>query len=142
MKTLVAILAWAGCAGSAFAGECPVDKTQPSKKIEGPSAPANLTDTVISSIDLEAYGSPGKKLRMRKLVIKPGGVVALHGHAARPADTYVVTGQITEYRSTCTTPILHKAGEAIAEQGDITHWWKNNSRRTAVLISTDILPPQ
>jgi quercetin dioxygenase-like cupin family protein len=142
-KSMIAAIALAACAPAAFAGECPAGQTQPSKiDANAPSMPSKVTDTVIASIDLGAYGSAGKALRMRKLVVKPGGIVPLHAHNERPANIYVVSGQITEYRSTCAAPILHKAGDVTAESGNLSHWWKNNSRRTTVLISADILPPQ
>ena len=57
-------------------------------------------------------------LRMRKLVVQPGGIVPWHEHAARPANILVVEGSITEYRSNCKVPIEHKAGDVVAEFGD------------------------
>ncbi len=126
----------------AFAGECPAGKTGVDVTPPGPMAPDRVTDTVISSIDLgEGYGIPGRALRMRRLVIEPGGVVPWHSHEARPASIYVIKGQVTEYRSTCSVPILHKKGEVVAESGATSHWWKNESRQRAILISSDILPP-
>lgn len=102
-----------------------------------------MTDEVIASIDLgQGYNIPGRALRMRHLVIAPGGVVPWHAHTERPANIYVVEGRVTEYRSTCSTPIEHRAGEVVAESGATSHWWRNNSRRRVVLISADILPPQ
>ena len=56
-------------------------------------------------------------LRLRKLVVQPGGVVPWHEHAARPANILVAEGSITEYRSTCKVPIEHKAGDVTAEFG-------------------------
>ena len=57
------------------------------------------------------------------------------------AKNYIVKGEITEYRSTCAVPIRHRAGDVVAEQGETSHWWRNNSGRRAVLISADIPPP-
>ncbi|HJS80382.1 MAG TPA: hypothetical protein VJ748_07125, partial [Vitreimonas sp.] len=54
---------------------------------------------------------------------------------------YVVSGAITEYRSTCAVGVLHRAGDVVAEQGDVSHYWRNNTGRRAVLISADIPPP-
>jgi hypothetical protein len=58
----------------------------------------------------------------------------------RPANIYVISGSITEYRSTCSVPIEHKAGDVTAEFGALSHWWKNNTKRPTVLISADMLP--
>jgi quercetin dioxygenase-like cupin family protein len=127
----------------ANAGECPADKVGANATPPGPSMPANVTDNVIASIDLgNGYNIPGRALRMRRLEIKPGGVVPWHSHDARPANIYVVRGSVTEYRSTCAVPIVHRKGEVVAESGATSHWWRNNGWRTAVLISADIPPPE
>jgi quercetin dioxygenase-like cupin family protein len=143
MKTLTtAALAALGLslASVAHAGECPADKTGPNLTPPGPMAPANVTDTVISSIDLgDGYQIPGRALRLRRLEIKPGGVVPWHSHEARPANIYVVRGSVTEYRSTCAVPITHRKGDVVAEAGATSHWWRNNGWRTAVLLSADVL---
>ncbi len=128
-------------AAPAFAGECPAGKVGVDVTKPGPMAPAGVTDTVIASIDLKDYGFAGRALRMRRLVVMPGGVVPWHSHGERPANILVVSGAITEYRSTCAVPILHKAGDVTAESGNLSHWWKNNTKKPAVLISSDILPP-
>lgn len=126
----------------ARAGECPAASVKEGATQPGPSAPKGVTDTLISSIDLgQGYGIPGRALRERRLVIEPGGIVPWHGHGERPANIYVLEGQVTEFRSNCAVPIVHKKGEAVAEQGTIFHWWRNDSGRKAVLLSSDILPP-
>jgi quercetin dioxygenase-like cupin family protein len=128
--------------GSASAGECPADKVMAGATQPGATQPLKVTDTVIAAIDLDDYKIAGRQLRLRKLVIEKGGVVPWHEHNVRPANIYIVSGSVTEYRSNCAVPIVHKAGEVIAEHGDIAHWWKNTGRTKAVLLSADILPPQ
>ncbi len=129
-------------APAAFAGECPAGQAGVNALADAATMPSRVTDDVIASIDLgQGYNIPGRNLRMRRLVIEPGGVVPLHSHVERPANIYVVQGEITEYRSTCTVGVTHRAGEVVAEQGDVSHWWRNNSRRRTVLISADIPPP-
>ena len=148
--TISRILVTAAVATASFlaatpsnAGECPADKVGVNVTPPGPTMPRDVTDTVISSIDLsQGYHIDGRQLRMRRLVIKPGGIVPWHGHAARPANIYVVSGAVTEYRSTCAVPITHRMGEVVAESGETFHWWRNNTRSTTVLLSSDILPPQ
>lgn len=125
----------------AIAGECPADKVGVDVTPPGPSAPTGVTDTVIASIDLgNGYNIAGKTMRMRRLVIMPGGIVPWHSHTERPANIYVISGAITEYRSTCSVPLQHKAGDVTAESGSLSHWWKNNSKHKTVLISADIVP--
>ncbi len=139
---VLALAAAALIAAPAFAGECPAGKAGVDVTPPGPMVPSLVTDTVIASIDLgEGYDIPGRALRLRRLVIEPGGVVPWHSHEARPANIYVIKGQVTEYRSSCSVPIIHKKGEVVAESGATSHWWKNESRHRAILISSDILPP-
>jgi quercetin dioxygenase-like cupin family protein len=75
-------------------------------------------------------------------VIAPGGVVPWHDHKVRPANIYVVSGEIVEHRSTCLVPIVHKAGDVTEEFApNLAHWWKNESKKPVELLSADILPP-
>jgi quercetin dioxygenase-like cupin family protein len=69
--------------------------------------------------------------------VAPGGEVAWHNHDERPALIYIVSGKITEYASTCSVPIEHDAGD-LSVESHLSHWWKNNSDKPAVLISADI----
>ncbi len=135
------MLALAGASGSAFAGECPADKVKEGAVTSGPDKPVGVTDTVIASIDLAPKGDnfKGQMLRMRKLTIEPGGIVPWHEHSKRPANIYVISGTIEEYRSNCLVPIVHKAGDVTAEFGKgLAHWWKNTSTEPVVLISSDL----
>jgi hypothetical protein len=49
---------------------------------------------------------------------------------------------MTEYASSCSVPIVHKAGEVAKETSQTSHWWKNTDTENAVLLSTDILHDQ
>jgi quercetin dioxygenase-like cupin family protein len=121
LKTAAAacVAAIALSAAPAFAGECPADQVGANALPDAATMPARVTDDVIASIDLgNGYGVPGRNLRMRRLVVEPGGVVPLHSHSERPANIYIVKGEVTEYRSTCRVPIQHRAGEVVAEQGE------------------------
>lgn len=131
-------------AGTALAGECPADQIAEGGMTSGETMPKDVTDEVISSIDLSSKGDgwTGSMLRMRKLVIQPGGVVPWHSHDARPANILVVEGSVTEYSSNCKVPIEHKAGDVTAEFGNLSHWWKNNGQVATVLYSADILSPE
>jgi len=130
-------------AGQAQAGECPAGQMAQDALTTGEMMPKDVTDEVLSAIDLSARGDAwkGSQLRLRKLVVMPGGVVPWHSHETRPANIVVVSGAITEYRSNCKVPIEHKAGDVAAEFGALSHWWKNNGSEPAVLYSSDILAP-
>ena len=143
LKTAAAacIAVFALSAAPAFARECPANEVAANPLADAPTAPDRVTDDVIASIDLTGrYGVTGRNLRLRRLVVEPGGVVPLHSHADRPANIYIVDGEITEYSSACAVGITHRKGDVVAEQGELSHWWRNNSRRRAVLLSADIPP--
>jgi quercetin dioxygenase-like cupin family protein len=130
-------------APAAFAGECPADKVVAGGDGAKPvtAAAKGVTDTVIASIDLakETIGVKDRQFRMRRLVIKSGGVVPWHSHGDRPALIYIVSGEVTEYSSSCAVPIIHRAGEVAPETHVTSHWWKNTGTQTVVLISADLL---
>jgi len=93
----------------------------------------------LGAVDLgKEINVEGRQLRTRRLVVQPGGIVPLHSHAGRPALIYVVSGQITENRSSCAVPILHKAGDVAREADSISHYWVNKGKVPAVLLSSDV----
>ncbi len=124
----------------AHAGQCPAGKVTADGQKAGATAHKDVAEKLLGQIDLskEKVAVAGHLLRMRQLDIKPGGEVAWHSHADRPALIYVVSGTITEYASTCQVPIVHTAGELSIEQGGLSHWWKNTSNKPVVLISADL----
>jgi len=128
-------------ATAAGAGECPADKIGNNPLKDAATAPAGVTDNVLTSIDLakEAVKLNDRMFRLRRLDVQPGGIVPMHSHGDRPALIYIVSGTITEYSSNCTVPIVHKAGEAAMESVGLTHWWKNTGNEVAVLTSADLL---
>lgn len=139
----VVVAAAALCAPTfALAGSCPAGKSGVDVRKPDATPAKGVTDTVIASLDVakEPIHIPGRALRMRRLVIEPGGVVPWHSHGDRPAIIYVEKGEVTEYASTCSAPIVHKAGEATPEMHDTSHWWRNTGKGTAVLLSADLFP--
>lgn len=127
-------------ASAAHAGECPADKMKSGARTSGEMAPKDVTDEELSSVDLgqEIAGLDHRRLRFRKLVIQPGGVVPWHDHTDRPALILTASGEITEFRSDCSVGVTHKAGEISKEVKGLMHWWKNESKEPAVLYAADI----
>ena len=125
---------------AAFANGCPVNQMGDNPLANAQTKPVGVTDTVLEQIDLskEMVKLADHQLRIRRLVIQPGGVVPLHSHADRPALIYIVSGEINEYASDCKVAIVHKAGDT-SRDADLSHWWKNTSKKPVVLISADIL---
>jgi quercetin dioxygenase-like cupin family protein len=139
---LIGLAAAALAAPAAHAGQCPAGQMRPGARTEGMTAPRDVTDTVLASIDVarEPAAIDGREFRLRRLVIQPGGVVPWHSHAERPAIIHVVKGEVVEYASNCAVGITHKAGESVAEKSGISHWWRNESRAPVELLSADLLP--
>lgn len=126
-------------AAPAIAGSCPTDQFGDNPLADAPMMPSAVTDNVVGSVDLQQELSlANRDLRLRRLVVQPGGIVPLHSHAGRPALITVVSGQITEYSSTCRVGIDHEAGDVAVESGGISHWWRNNGSIPAVLLSADV----
>ena len=131
-------------ADAAVAGECPAANRVADGKGQkpGPMTPKGVRDVVRATTDLskEPLALNGRLFRLRQLDIEPGGVVPWHSHDERPAMIYVVSGEVVEYASNCTIPIVHKAGDVAPERNGISHWWRNSGKRPAVLISVDVFP--
>jgi len=128
-------------AASAMAGECPADKMQANvrQKVDLPAS--GVTDTTLGAIDLgkEPVALKDHELRFRKLTIAPGGVVPWHSHGDRPALIFIAQGEIVEYASNCSVPIVHKAGDIRPETSGTSHWWKNLGDQTVTLYVGDVL---
>ena len=123
----------------AFAGQCPAGQDTANALADRATASKDVTDDVLGSIDLgKEIGVAGRDLRLRKLVVQPGGVVPFHSHDGRPALIITVSGEITEHRTSCAVPIIHKAGELSRETNEIGHYWVNHGKVPAVLYSADV----
>src|SRR5215207_4099101 len=95
--TMAALFAGAVLAsGTALAGECPADKMGVDVTQPGATMPSGVTDDVLAAIDLAdtSLEAEGRTMRLRKLVIQPGGVVPWHSHGDRPAIIYIVSGTV------------------------------------------------
>ena len=140
---LAAVTVGATLAGlsQTLAGECPADKMKADVRQPASHAAKGVTDTVLAAIDLEKEPAKlaGRQLRLRKLTIEPGGIVPWHSHGDRPALIYIAEGEIVEYASNCSVPIVHKAGDVAKETSGTSHWWQNDGTKTVILFSSDIL---
>lgn len=138
----LSIAALACTASVAWADVCPADQvlTEP-RVIEQIPAKA-LEREVLANVRLEGWRDMGGFiLRMRRLIVQPGGFIPTHMHDDRPAIVTVISGTVTEHNTFCAVPILHHAGDTDAEFGPgFAHWWENTGTEPVVFISTDVLP--
>jgi quercetin dioxygenase-like cupin family protein len=132
-------LAALGGATPAMAGQCPAGQEAANPLTDRATSPKDVTDDVLGSIDLgQEIGVNGRDLRLRRLVVQPGGVVPFHSHEGRPALIITFSGEITEHRTTCAVPIVHRAGDLSREAGGLGHYWVNHGQVPAVLFSADV----
>lgn len=95
----------------------------------------NLTSLELAKQGLDDYKS--RQLRARKITLAPGGVVAYHSHADRPAVAYLLRGSIIEHRDGAPDR-TYKAGEIITENTDVKHWVENKGKVPATIIGVDL----
>ena len=108
----------------------------------GPSKTSGITSVDVIgeiSLDGEFKSSDGLKMRVRELVIEPGGVVAVHQHDNRPGAAYIIEGEMTEHRSSEPGPVVKKAGDTAMERSGVIHWWENTGDVPARALVVDIV---
>ncbi|MEM1079166.1 MAG: cupin domain-containing protein [Pseudomonadota bacterium] len=96
-----------------------------------------LLDTV--SLDGEFDSSDGLMMRVRELVIEPGGIVAVHQHTNRPGAAYIIEGEMTEHRSSEEGALVKSAGDTAMERSGVIHWWENTGDTAARALVVDIV---
>lgn len=94
----------------------------------------------LQTIDLgkEIPGLEGRQLRMRKVILKPGGAIPPHSHTDRPAVVYILQGRVREHRSDRDAPVEYGAGESITEHASVHHWVENIGDEPLIGIVVDI----
>jgi quercetin dioxygenase-like cupin family protein len=107
-----------------------------------PAATVGQSEELLRMLDLtnELDSTKSRPLRMRKLTLQPGGVLALHNHVDRPAITYLLQGELTYYQEG-KAPMVLRAGSGTAEGRATTHWAENTGKVPAVWIAVDIPKP-
>lgn len=125
---------------SATPRSCPIGRTLAGANYEafGPQHGVVGTDIALTP----AASDPTRAVRMRRLVIEPGGVIAWHSHEATQGMALVVSGQATEIRNTCMDPIVYLAGDVAIEDAGTAHGWRNDGDvPTVVLVAHFVQRP-
>ena len=117
----------------AFAAGYAIGQAKPPAENKGLSA------APLQSLDLseEMESVKGRPLRMRKIMLQPGGVIGLHTHKDRPAVSYFLEGQVT-YHQAGKADVIVGPGQGFAEGKATTHWAENRGSVPAVWIAVDI----
>lgn len=107
---------------------------------QGSPETSGVSVELLGSVDLsgEIDGLDGRRLRIRKVTIAPGGVFGpIHDHIGRPGTVYVLQGTITDHRDGIATD--YGPGLGWPEDRHTTHWLENRGTVAAVEISVDIV---
>ena len=104
-----------------------------------PAGNKGFSTEPLQSLDLseEIDSVKGRPLRMRKIMLQPGGVIGLHTHKDRPAVSYFLQGEVT-YHQEGKADMVIGPGRGIAEGKATTHWVENRGKVPAVWIAVDI----
>jgi len=107
-----------------------------------PTETVGQSEELLRSLDLtnELQSTVGRPLRMRKITLQPGGVLALHNHVDRPAITYLLQGQMT-YHQEGKPDLVANPGDGFAEGRATTHWGESTGKVPAVWVAVDIPKP-
>ena len=116
--------------------ECPANRTQ----ADGRSTGFGPTSGVESAdLALTPLADPARALRLRRLTVQPGGVIAWHDHAAVQGMALIVSGEMVELRNTCLDPITYRAGDIAREDAQTAHSWRNESDTAAVILVSHVV---
>lgn len=91
-------------------------------------------------LDQDFHALQGRELRLRELIIAPGGSITLHRHDQRPGVATILEGRMTEWRGPGFTPRVIGPGEAVFEATGVSHWWRNEGTTPARALVVDIVP--
>ena len=101
-----------------------------------------LASIPLAAVELPAGSTPvaERELRMRRVTVEPGGLIAAHPHVNRPTILYVMSGTILEFASDSDAAIEHVAPAIVVPTAE--HWWRNAGDETVVIIGADLFDPQ
>lgn len=116
--------------------ECPADRTQTNARSEGFGAQIGV---VGEDIALTPASDPAYALRLRRLTIAPGGIIAWHDHSAVQGMAIIVSGEMVELRNTCLDPITYRAGDVAREDVNTAHSWRNETDEPAVVLVSHVV---
>ncbi|MTI16337.1 cupin domain-containing protein [Rhodobacteraceae bacterium RKSG542] len=126
---------------TASAAPCPPEQVGTNELTNAPTEGKDVRTEEIEATDLgnAPLFLEGRELRLRNIIIEPGGYVPVHGHTNRPALARVTQGELVEHTDQCLVPLTHKNGEVIIESAEVVHWVENKGDTTAILTVSDIV---
>lgn len=117
--------------------ECPAARVQAGAHTEGFGAQVGVVGENIALTPLAS--DPTRALRLRRLTVQPGGIIAWHDHTAVQGMALVVSGQATERRNTCLDEMIYRAGDVASEDATTAHSWRNDGDEPAVILVAHVV---
>lgn len=120
---------------------CPAGRTLTNARIGSDNESRGTESQDIALTPLAS--DPSRALRLRRITVAPGGVIAWHTHDVNQGMALLVSGELTEFRNTCMDPIRYRAGDVASEDAQTAHGWRNESDDTpAVILVAHVVPRQ
>jgi quercetin dioxygenase-like cupin family protein len=116
---------------------CPAGRTLEGANHEAFGPQHGVTGEDIALTPLAS--DPSRAIRLRRLTIEPGGVVAWHTHEAVQGMALIVSGEATEIRNSCMDMIRYRAGDVAIEDAQTAHGWRNDGDGPAVIITAHVV---
>ena len=94
----------------------------------------SVSDKAALALGAQIPAMEGFQVRVRKVVVEPGGVVAAHDHSTRPGAYFVIRGDgVTEFRSDGSKRVV-PAGTAVLEDKGVDHWIINKGSEAEFFV--------
>lgn len=129
--------ALAALIANAHVRECPPARRQANARNEGFGATSGVAAEDIAFAPLASDAT--RALRLRRIRVAPGGVIAWHDHAALQGMALIVSGEMMELRNSCLDPIRYRAGDVAIEDAETAHSWRNESDAEAVVLVSHVV---
>ncbi len=117
--------------------ECPAERVQANARGSSDAQSIGVTAEDIALTPLASDAA--RSVRLRRIKVAPGGVIAWHTHETMQGMALVVAGEMTEFRNTCLDPIIYRAGDVAREDAGTAHGWRNQSDVEAVILAAHVL---
>jgi len=117
--------------------ECPASRQQANAYDEGFGPQSGVEGVDIALTPLAS--DPTRAVRLRRLTIQPGGVIAWHDHTAVQGMALVVSGELVERRNTCLDALTYRAGDVAREDAATAHSWRNETDQIAVVLVSHVV---
>ncbi len=118
--------------------DCPAGRTLDNARLGSDPQSRGVESADIALTTLAS--DPSRAVRLRRITVQPGGIIAWHTHDTLQGMALLVSGEMTEYRNTCLDPIRYRAGDVAREDATTAHGWRNEGDDVAVILVTHVVP--